>query len=113
MQQMRKTVNFSTRTLRVADRLANANAYKKALAELRGPEAVKITNRSESARLRELAEIGAQTVEALAEDAGYEELAELYEEERSLYREFQDDSLGRKVFDEEPTEALFEKLAEL
>lgn len=113
MHHMRKTVNFSTRTLSVADRLGSADAYKRALAKLRGPEAAKRADQSESARLRELADIGAQTIERVAEDAAYQELAALYEQEGRLYREFQDDSLDRTITDEGPLGALYDRLAEL
>jgi hypothetical protein len=109
---MRKSVTFTRETLEVAERVSSSEAYRAALIAAAGPEAGEAANKSESARLRQLADIGAAVVAEAAEEAGYSDLAGIYAEEGELYKSFQDSSLARGPQEEdEALGRLFEALA--
>lgn len=106
---VRKTVTFSDFVLEVAEQIGNEEAAAAAVEELTGkPPAT-----SESARIDQLASIGAARVLALTMSAGYEDLAALLVSEpptRELQR-----TLGKPIEDETDAgvETLQRALAEL
>ena len=106
---MRKSVTFTRQTLEVAKRVASNEAYRAALISKAEASTV---SKSESGRLRQLADIGASVVAEAAEEVGYRELAVLYAEEGELYKSFQDLTLAAGPEDsDEDLAQLFEALA--
>ncbi|MGF1618260.1 MAG: hypothetical protein ACFCU2_10735 [Acidimicrobiia bacterium] len=105
---MRKSVAFTRKTLEVAERVSSSEAYRAALISNAGGGAV---SKTESGRLRQLADIGAAVVAEAAEEVGYQELAVLYEVEGELYKSFQDPALAAGPEDsEEDLARLFKAL---
>lgn len=107
-ERMRKSVAFTRKTLEVAERVSSSEAYRAALISNAGGGAV---SKTESGRLRQLADIGAAVVAEAAEEVGYQELAVLYEVEGELYKSFQDPALAAGPEDsEEDLARLFKAL---